>query len=333
MGSLRQRLQNNSVCLCWPSAARTRVEQRVGGRGGGEPHAVSASTCGRLPAAPPHVPLFPQSTPSFTSLYIHLLRLQADVAADGREQRRQKGVQPAHAGAQQPAVRGAALPRNPLRPCGALEACLPAARTTVLLGCQQAISTTVPASQTRQSQPTLTVSGPSQRCASAPPPSRPVRYWACSSAQPELCYAATTAGLDRTADKGLAWSFVDHASLAADSRGTFLDSTVSPAGEGEQHQSNMGRLQSITECAPLCCPVAWPVACRCRVTSPIPRPSHRLSVAVVWHATPAGWPDYGGGVGWWGWWCGGRCGVTCLPAACCLAEPCAYGRPVFPVDF
>lgn len=57
---------------------------------------------------------------------------------------------------------------------------------------------------------------------------RPVRYWACSSKQAELCYAATTGGLDRTADKGLTWALVNHTTLAADSRGSFLDSSVTP---------------------------------------------------------------------------------------------------------
>jgi len=57
---------------------------------------------------------------------------------------------------------------------------------------------------------------------------RPIRYWACSSQQAELCYAATIGGLDRTTDKGLSWAFVNHSSLAADSRGSFLDSSASP---------------------------------------------------------------------------------------------------------
>lgn len=34
-------------------------------------------------------------------------------------------------------------------------------------------------------------------------PCRPVRYWTCSSKVAEVCYAATTGGLDRTADKGM----------------------------------------------------------------------------------------------------------------------------------
>lgn len=59
-------------------------------------------------------------------------------------------------------------------------------------------------------------------------PCRLVRYWACSSKQASLCYAATIRGLDRTADKGLTWAFVKHAALAADSRGSFLDSSTTP---------------------------------------------------------------------------------------------------------
>lgn len=57
---------------------------------------------------------------------------------------------------------------------------------------------------------------------------RPIRYWACSSKDPLLCYAATTGGLDRTTDKGLTWAFVRHAWLAADSCGTLVDGSTSP---------------------------------------------------------------------------------------------------------
>lgn len=54
-------------------------------------------------------------------------------------------------------------------------------------------------------------------------PCRPIKYWACSTQDANLCYAATAAGLDRTSDKGLSWQPMNHTLLAADSRGTFLD--------------------------------------------------------------------------------------------------------------
>lgn len=55
-----------------------------------------------------------------------------------------------------------------------------------------------------------------------------MKYWACSTADASLCYAATAAGLDRTADKGLTWAPVAAPQLAADSRGSFLDVTTAP---------------------------------------------------------------------------------------------------------
>lgn len=31
---------------------------------------------------------------------------------------------------------------------------------------------------------------------------RPIRYWTCHAKLPDVCYAATTGGVDRTTDKG-----------------------------------------------------------------------------------------------------------------------------------
>jgi hypothetical protein len=61
-------------------------------------------------------------------------------------------------------------------------------------------------------------------------PLRPIKYWTCSTSNANLCYAATAAGLDRTADKGLSWAPVHVAApqLAGDSRGSFLDVTTQP---------------------------------------------------------------------------------------------------------
>jgi hypothetical protein len=57
---------------------------------------------------------------------------------------------------------------------------------------------------------------------------RPIKYWACSSNNASLCYAATTAGLDRTTDKGTTWVKVPGALLAGDARGTFVDGSTRP---------------------------------------------------------------------------------------------------------
>ena len=58
---------------------------------------------------------------------------------------------------------------------------------------------------------------------------RPIKYWACSSKIANLCFAATTGGIDKTSDKGLTWKLLNTSLLLADSRGTFVDHGTSPA--------------------------------------------------------------------------------------------------------